>query len=515
MLHDGCTMGDLIVLAATRYPDRVAMRDDRGEFTYEQLAERVRLCAYALRSNGVGRGDGVAQLASNTIDAWVVQAACYVLGAYFVGLHARASDDDIVFILRDSTAKVLVIDEEAHPGRREMLQAHVETLETSLTHSDRNDTASLWSAASQAPSGRLVSMSRVEDLARLAYTGGTTGRPKGVMLPHRSLTYNTLQIMADNAWPHEIRCLLCAPITHGSGAFVLPTLLRGGTVTLVEHFTPDVFIDVVVAQQITATILVPSMIYALLDHPRSRAADLHSLQLILYGASPIAPTRLAEALELFGPILQQTYGQTEAPNTIATLLPADHRPGRLTSIGTPYTGIQVALADDNGQPVAIGERGEICVRGPLVMDGYWRRPEETADAIRDGWLRTGDVAYADDEGFLYLSDRKKEMIVSGGFNVFPKEVEDALLSHPSVAVAAVIGVPDERWGEAVKAVVVPRAGQIADPIELTEFVRMRKGPIQAPKSVDVVSDIPLTAVGKPDKVAIRARFWRGRQRNVS
>jgi len=257
----------------------------------------------------------------------------------------------------------------------------------------------------------------------------------------------------------------------------------------------------------------------MLDDPSQGDDALGSLEVVIYGASPISPARLAQAVGRYGPRFMQLYGQTEAPNAITALRRADHdpvaHPERLASCGVPIGPIQVALLDEAGGEVPDGEVGEICVRGPLVMAGYWKRPEETAQAFRHGWLHTGDLARRDAQGFLYIVDRSKDMIVSGGFNVFPREVEDVLTAHPAVAAAGVIGVPDETWGEAVKAVVVLHAGMHVDAAELIALVREAKGPVQAPKTVDFVASLPVTGLGKPDKKALRAAYWGGATRGVA
>jgi fatty-acyl-CoA synthase len=264
--------------------------------------------------------------------------------------------------------------------------------------------------------------------------------------------------------------------------------------------------------------VVPTMLYALLDHPDFGSTDLSSLETVYYGAAAISPTRLAEAIDRMGQIFFQFYGQAECPMAITALRKEDHdvsRPERLASCGRPVPWLDVALLDDECAEVAPGEPGEICVRGPLVMAGYWNKPEQTADALAGGWLHTGDVARADEEGFLTIVDRKKDMIVSGGFNVFPREVEDVLSSDPDVAAVAVIGVPDDKWGEAVKAVVVARPGAEIDEARLIALVKERKGAVHAPKSIDVVDAIPLSPLGKPDKKALRERYWAGTERRVN
>jgi fatty-acyl-CoA synthase len=278
---------------------------------------------------------------------------------------------------------------------------------------------------------------------------------------------------------------------------------------VLPRFEPEAVLAAIEKYRITATMLVPTMIYALLDHPKFDDYDLSSLETVFYGASAISPTRLTEAIERIGPKFFQFYGQAECPMSIAVLRRGDHdpsKPERLASCGRPVPWVHVALLDDAGRPVEPGAPGEICVRGPLVMQGYLNKPEQTAEATEHGWLHTGDVGRFDDEGFLYIVDRKKDMVVTGGFNVFPREVEDVISTHPAVASVAVIGVPDEKWGEAVKAVVVPRAGATVEVEELRDLVRDRKGAVYTPKTVDFVESIPVSPLGKPDKKALRAQY---------
>jgi len=324
--------------------------------------------------------------------------------------------------------------------------------------------------------------------------------------------------LAEWDWPAEVRFLAMTPITHAAGVMIMPVLLRSGTYVMSKGFDADRFLDIVARHRITATFLVPTMIYVLLDHPSLAGADLSSLQLIIYGAAPMSPARLKEGMQVFGPVFMQIYAQSEAPNALTVLRRIDHDPERfpqrLASCGRPIGNSQVRLLDDQGNEVPTGEVGEICVRGPLVMKGYWNKPEESAKALRHGWLYTGDLARADEDGFLYIVDRSKDMIISGGFNVYPREVEDVLTQHPAVSAAAVIGVPDAKWGEAVKAVVVLRAGASVTPEELIALVRAHKGEVQAPKSVDFADSLPVTGLGKPDKKALRALYWGGQDRAV-
>jgi fatty-acyl-CoA synthase len=287
-------------------------------------------------------------------------------------------------------------------------------------------------------------------------------------------------------------------------------------VHLVNGFCPDRVLDGIARERINFVLMVPTMIYALLDDPKLAQTDLSSLELLLYGASPIAPSRLLEGIERIGPVFSQFYGLTEC-YPITVLRKSDHDPSRpelFGACGAPVTDCEVKLLDEVGSEVPQGEAGEICVRSPSAFEAYWKLPELTAETLKQGWLHTGDVARADERGYFYIVDRRKDMIVTGGFNVYPREVEDALASHDAVSIAAVFGVPDPHWGEAVMAVVVLRAGAKVDAEVLIQYVKMKKGAMQAPKRIDFAESLPMTGIGKIDKQALRAGFWVGRERMV-
>jgi fatty-acyl-CoA synthase len=360
-----------------------------------------------------------------------------------------------------------------------------------------------------------------DHIGGLTYTGGTTGKPKGVIGTVASISTMTTIQLAEWEWPERPRFLMCTPLSHAGAAFFVPTIVKGGEMIVLPKFDPAEVLRVIEEQRITATMLVPSMLYALMDHPDSRTRDLSSLETVYYGASAINPVRLREAIDRFGPIFAQYYGQSEAPMVITYLAKGDHDDKRLTSCGRPTLFARTALLGQDGKPVAQGEVGEICVSGPLLCGGYWNLPDATAETFHDGWMHTGDLAREDEDGFWYIVDRTKDMIVTGGFNVFPREVEDVVAEHPSVAQVCVIGTPDEKWGEAVTAVVVlrPDAPSDADSVarmtsEIQAAVKERKGSVQSPKQVIVVDSVPVTALGKPDKKSVRAQFWEGAGRAV-
>jgi fatty-acyl-CoA synthase len=360
-----------------------------------------------------------------------------------------------------------------------------------------------------------------EHIAGIYFTGGTTGRPKGVMLSHRAWFHTYWMEMLDFGIAPFETFVFATPMTHAGGCLILPVLLRQGRCVLLDHFEPSLLLATIEQERASAVLLVPTMIYALLDDPKRSWYDLSSLRNILYGASAIAPERLKQALQAFGPVFTQFFGQTEAPMALTALRRDDHvvpdpqhELAVLTSAGRPTYATTIRLVDDEGRDVKPGESGELIACAPNMMSGYLDDPQATMETLRDGWLHTGDIARMDDRGLITIVDRKKDMIVSGGFNIYPREVEDALFEHPAVKQAAVIGVPHDKWGEEVKALVLLHEGKLASERELIDFVKARKGSLMAPKSVEIVTTIALTNLGKLDKKAMRARYWGARSRNV-
>jgi fatty-acyl-CoA synthase len=508
---------DVALWALDRFPDRVAIVEEDRELTYRDVRDRLTQLAGALGKLGFGLGNGLMVLSGNRAEALFVGLAVRALGSWAGALHPLGSPDDQAFILEDSEALGLVYDPTLYEGAAAEIAERVPSLKHMLSLGPSSVGQDLSALADEEPGGPLVSVAQGGDLCTIGYSGGTTGRPKGVMQRHRTVVEMTNLICTGWQLPQDIRFLAVTPISHAAACFVLPTWMNGGTVVLQKGFAPESFYRAIEQHRITLTFAVPTMLYALLDHPATNTADVSSMETIVYGAAPMSPTRLQQALEVFGPVFVQLYGQAEAPATVTALRKEEHDPSRphlFGSCGRALPGVTVALLDDDDKEVATGEIGEICVRGRIVSDGYWKRPELTAETFRSDWLHTGDMARQDDEGYLYIVDRKTDMIISGGFNVYPREIEDVLTSHLNVAMAAVVGIPDERWGEAVKALVVLQPGTEVTPEELVGLVKEKKGGVYAPKSLDIVDELPLTGIGKADRKAIRARYWDAGARQV-
>lgn len=503
------TVGRLILSAIARFRAQPAVSDGARSWTYGELGEAIARVIAVLKDLGVKRGDGFAMLMGNCVEQIACQYAAVLLGIRYTALHPLASTDTHVFILNDAEASLLILDPRLAGLPISELRSRVPRLRHVLSLGPLDGAIDLSAATAKAEPAQLHDEADAGSVAYLFYTGGTTGRPKGAMLPHRSLVATFVEQAADWDLPSgDMRFLAATPTTHASGIIVPTVLLRGGYVRLAAGFDPENFCRIVAEEKINFTFLVPTMLYMLMDHPASNRHDLSSLETVMYGAAPMSPDRLRSAIARFGQIFVQLYGQTEVPMVITTLRKRDHdltRPDLLGSCGLPGPSTEVKLLDGDLQEVAPGKPGEICVRGPIVMDGYWNSPELTDAAFAGGWMHTGDVATRSEDGYLTIVDRTKDMIITGGFNVYPREVEDALLAHEAVSTAAVIGVPDEKWGEAVTAFVVLRAGAAVDAAALQAHVRALRGPMCSPKTIHFVSQVPLTSLGKLDRKALRAR----------
>ena len=515
-LYELPTIGEQTVRALRRYPDRTAFSWPSGSLSYRGATDLIGAMQKVFLQLGLKPGSCVAFLTSNRADTWCAGVAAQLSRLVITWLHPLGSLDDQLFQIEDSEARVLVVDADAFGARGGELAAKAPGLTQAFTLGRASYGVDLLTLVEAAGSTTPRCLATPDDVATLNYTGGTTGKSKGALRHHRENASYVGSILAEFEIPNAPRYLAVAPISHVAGTKVLPTLMRGGTVHMLKGFDPEAVLATIAREKINFTLFVPTMIYVLLDHPKLAQTNLSSLELLLYGASAMAPSRLVEGIERIGPVFSQLYGQTEC-YPVSVLRKADHDPKRpelFLSCGFPTAGCDVKILDDNDQEVATGEAGEICVRAPHAMAGYWKRPEQTAETLKNGWLHTGDIARTDERGYLFILDRKKDMIVSGGFNVFPREIEDVLAAHPDVAVVAVIGVPDDKWGEAVTAVIVPKPGAQPREQELIDLVRQRKGATHAPKQVKFVSALPMTGVGKVDKKVLRAKFWEGRDRMV-
>ncbi|MEZ5569372.1 MAG: AMP-binding protein [Halioglobus sp.] len=520
-LHHQPLMPHLLIEGLNRYNDEPCLYLGDKVATYQDVRESTSQMVQALQSKGLGVGSRIAVISANRPEVLSNIAAMQINGCIGTPLHPLGSLDDHAYVIEAAEIDTLVFDASVFSEVAAALKERVPSLKHFLGFGPNtvgDDYLAL--AAGFEPQPLVAPDVLPSDIASVNFTGGTTGKPKGVMSTYSVTAYMTQVQMAEWEFPEELRMLIATPLSHAAAAFFIPVLQKGGAFYVMQGFSPDDFFDMVKTHRITCTMLVPVMIYFLLDSPRATDGSMDSMETIFYGASAMNPARLKDGLEKWGQVFYQFFGQSECPMVIANMRKRDHdlaKPERFASCGRPTPWIHLALLDGDGNPVAPGEPGEICVRGPLVMKGYKDMPEQTAEAFAGGWLHTGDVGKLDADGFLYIVDRTKDMIVTGGFNVFPREVEDALASHAAVAQSVVVGVPDEQWGEAVKAVVVLKAGVEANEelvASLQAHVKAIKGSVQAPKSVDFVESIPLTPVGKPDKKTVKAKYWAGAERGV-
>jgi acyl-CoA synthetase (AMP-forming)/AMP-acid ligase II len=493
--------------------------------TYRQAQADVHRLANAFIASGLQLGDRIGILSKNSIEYMLLYFAASKAGLVSVPLNYRLAPVEWSYILNDAEVKILFAAGD-YPRDVESIRSDLKTIRRFIAM-DGVDTygwepyQSFIADQSDTPPNRGISPEN--DLFQL-YTSGTTGRPKGAVLTHQIVTTHILQMgLAHNIQSGE-RLLLVAPVFHvaalNAGAF--PCLAAGGCLYIQTDFKPEEVVRALSEAHIGIAILVPAMIQACLTAvPDVAQREYNELRLIHYGASPIAEATLRRALEAFRCEFSQGYGMTEMTAAIAILSWADHqralreKPELLVAAGRPVLGTEVRIVDENDNHVPNGTIGEVLARGPQMMKGYWKQLEATAEALRGGWMHTGDAGMLDDEDYLYIQDRVKDMVVSGGENIYPRVVEEVLFKHPAVAEVAVIGVPDEQWGETIKAVVVLRQGMTATAEEIIDFCRGKLGGFERPRSVDFVDALPRTPSGKVLKRVLREPYWAGQSRRVA
>ncbi|MBC7585748.1 long-chain-fatty-acid--CoA ligase [Tardiphaga sp. vice352] len=496
-------------------PEGMATIDGERRRTWREVGERVSRLAGALQTLGIGAGDRVAVLMLNSDRYLELYLGIASAGAVVVPTNVRWSHAEIADSLLDCRASALVVDSAFAAMGVDLAKA----MPLALIHAD--DAAGPAGAHDYEQLIRdsepvADAMRGRDDLAGIFYTGGTTGRSKGVMLSHGNIVVNSLHMLAEGLVPLGTIYLNAAPMFHvANGGAMFALLLSGGTNVIVRVFNPELVLATIAREKVTATLIVPTMIQMLVDHPAFPEADLSSLKQMMYGASPINETLLKRAMAgMPGTEFHQLYGMTEL-SPLATHLPWDQHfgeaafaKGRQRACGRAAVGCEVAIVDADRRPVANGVVGEVAVRGANVMMGYWERPEETAKAVIDGWMHTGDGGYRDDEGYIYLVDRMKDMIISGGENVYSIEVENAVAQHPAVAQCAVIGIPDPQWGETVHAFVITKPDHAVNAAEIIAFCRDRIAGYKCPRSVEVRQEpFPLSGAGKVLKRELRKPFW--------
>ncbi|MGH6986713.1 MAG: fatty acid--CoA ligase [Caulobacteraceae bacterium] len=524
------TLADAPGYHADRRPNQIALVDGSRTTTWRAFDERTSRLANGLIGLGVKPGDRVAVIDQNSDRYFEILFGAAKAGAVLVAINWRLAPPEVAYILRDCGAETAFVGSGFTGLLDQVLPEAVRLAHVIVTDDEttRRPGYETW-LADQSPARPQVASSP-HDVVLQMYTSGTTGNPKGVQLSHFSLYAHDRNraLLTDqfdpqlewNTWSADDVSLVTMPGFHisGSGWGVLG-LYNGARSIILPQFEPAEVLRQIAAAKVTKLVLVPAAIRLLLQHPDCRNTDFSSIEYLLYGASPIPLDLLREAIEIFRCGFVQLYGMTEVAGAVTYLPAEDHDlagNARMRSAGKAITGAKIEVRDSHGRPVPAGIEGEIWIRSDSRMTGYWNLPEATAATITaEGWVRSGDAGHMDEDGYVYVMDRVKDMIVSGGENIYPAEVENAIYGHPAVAEVAVFGVPDERWGEAVKAAVILRSGFPAEPSALLEFARTRIAGYKVPKSIDFVSDLPRNASGKVLKRELRAPYWRGRERQVN
>ncbi|WP_413332710.1 acyl-CoA synthetase [Brevibacterium sp. GP-SGM9] len=507
-------LSDFLDKGASIDPTAPCLTTDGETLSYEQVRSLSDRIGAGLAARGVGPGDKVAIISGNDPIAFTCVFGISRIGAVWCPINPRNEAHENRELL-DLSECATVIYSNAYTELVGRIREDLPKVHTWICLDAQPDSGLGWDEFLVGGQSTQATGAPVGDLAMVVGTGGTTGKPKGVMLSNRNLETMTALTLMSYPFTKRPIYLAMAPLTHAAGVLCFPILSLGGEIVIMRSADVGLFLANVEKHRITHSFLPPTIVYMILAEAGLESTDMSSLECLWYGAAPMSPARLEEALEKIGPVMAQLFGQTEAPMMISTLAPDDHflpdgrvAKQRLSSAGKPTPLCTVEIMDPDGKLLPRGERGEIVVRGSLVMDGYYRNSAATEEATRFGWHHTGDIGYLDEEHYLYVVDRAKDMIITGGFNVYSTEVEQALLSHPAVQDCAVIGLPDEHWGEMVSAVVQLRRGGEASSDELRAHVKARIGSVKTPKRIETWGNLPRSKVGKVLKVDIRDELMR-------
>ena len=495
---------DFFWRAAERWPDRIAIDAPEGAIRYDALAERVAALAAGLTALDPAPQSRVGICAGNSADHIAALLAVLACGKVWVPLNPKSTRPEIRRIIDATEPSILVFDTactellDGAPGARVRTGAEDGAGAATAT------LAGLAQAHAGAP--RPVLALPGDATQAIKFTGGTTGAPKGVMQPYRAWMANIANQIHAWGFDENERYIVAAPITHGTSTYILPILAQGGCHVVLEGAGAEAVRAAFRERGGTVCFMPPTLVYMLMALPGVARTDFPRLRRLIYGGAPMPPEKIRQVREFFGPVLGTTYGQTEAPQILTVMRPEDFEdPQNWAAVGRTTWFSDVAIMAPDGRLLPQGEVGEVVARGDLLMTGYWRLPEKTAETLVDGWLHTGDRGLIDARGYLYLKDRLKDMVITGGFNVYPVDVENALGQHPAVHECAVFGIPDDKWGESVQAAVQLRPGHQADAAELVAFVRERLGPVQTPKQIHFYASLPRSPVGKVLKTAVRER----------
>ncbi|HEX4409126.1 MAG TPA: long-chain-fatty-acid--CoA ligase [Xanthobacteraceae bacterium] len=515
-------IGDIIKRNARLRGDYTGVVCDDRRFTHREFAARVYRAANALLARGVRQQERIAILARNGLEVLEVFGAGEVAGFIIVNINNRLTMREIEDICADARPSVMVFEAEFAAAAAALRQKFPDIRQFICIGGRGGDPDDYEMILQSAPDTEPPIQASSDDIAHIIYTSGSTGRPKGVMFQHKAMIDGALKITLEGGALEPVRGLIVMPLFHiGARVQSLAFLLLGGMIVIHRAFDPRAVLKTIEQEKITATHLAPAMIQRILEIEDKSAFDARSLHCVRYASAPMPVPLLRRAIEAFGPIFNQIYGMTECLG-ITTLKSFDHKlegtereVRRLSSAGQASLGVDLRIVRDDGTDAPPGEIGEILIRSDSTMLGYWNNHLATLEAMRDGWLHSQDLGIIDDDGFLFILDRKKDMIVSGGENIYSWEVEEALRHHPAVAEAAVIAVPDTKWGESVKACIVLRTDAKTGADELIEYCRSRIGSYKKPRSVDFMAALPRLFNGKIDKKALRAPYWANSDRQVS